>query len=77
VKHTPVVGPFNSIRELEDYFDLMVHEETGMYDSDFIKHMRGLVVMIKHYESKDDAHNYATIIDKLWENLKSFLLGNI
>jgi hypothetical protein len=77
VKHTPVVGPFNSIRELEDYFDLMVHEETGMYDSDFIKHVRGLVVMIKHYESKDDAHNYSTIIDKLWENLKSFLLGNI
>jgi hypothetical protein len=77
VKHTPVVGPFNSIRELEDYFDLMVHEETGMYDSDFIKHVRGLVVMIKHYESKDDAANYATIIDRLWENLKSFLLGNI
>jgi hypothetical protein len=77
VKHTPVVGPFNSIRELEDYFDLMVHEETGMYDSDFIKHLRGLVVMIKHYESKDDAANYSTIIDKLWENLKSFLLGNI
>jgi hypothetical protein len=77
VKHTPVVGPFNNIREMEDYFDLMVHEETGMYDSDFVKHLRGLVVMIKHYESKDDAHNYSTIIDKLWENLKSFLLGNI
>jgi hypothetical protein len=77
VKHTPVVGPFNSIREMEDYFDSMVHEETGMYDSDYIKHLRGLVVMIKHYESKDDAANYATIIDKLWENLKSFLLGNI
>jgi hypothetical protein len=39
--------------------------------------LRGLVVMIKHYESKDDAANYSTIIDKLWENLKSFLLGNI
>lgn len=77
VKHTPVVGPFNSVREMEDYFDLMVHEEAGMYDSDFVKHLRGLVVMIKHYESKDDAHNYSTIIDKLWENLKSFLLGNI
>ena len=76
-KNTPVVGPFNSVRELEDYFDLMVHEESGMYDSDFVKHLRGLVVMIKHYESKDDAHNYSTIIDKLWENLKSFLLGNI
>lgn len=77
VKHTPVVGPFNSVREMEDYFDLMVHEESGMYDSDFVKHLRGLVVMIKHYESKDDAANYSTIIDKLWENLKSFLLGNI
>jgi hypothetical protein len=76
-KNTPVVGPFNGVKELEDYFDLMVHEESGMYDSDFVKHLRGLVVMIKHYESKDDAHNYSTIIDKLWENLKSFLLGNI
>jgi hypothetical protein len=76
VKHTPVVGPFNSIRELEDYFDLMVHEGAGI-DGEFINHLRGLIVMIKHYESKDDAHNYATIIDKLWENLKSFLLGNI
>jgi hypothetical protein len=77
VRNTPVVGPFNSMKELEDYFDLMVHEETGMYDSDYIKRLRGLVVMIKHYESKSDAHVYATIIDKLWENLKSFLLGNI
>jgi len=77
VKHTPVVGPFNSIKELEDYFDLMVREEAAMDDSDFISYLRGLVVMIKHYESKDDAHNYSTIIDKLWENLKSFLLGNI
>jgi hypothetical protein len=76
VKHTPVVGPFNSIKELDDYFGLMVHEGAGI-DGEFISHLRGLVVMIKHYESKDDAHNYATIIDKLWENLKSFLLGNI
>jgi hypothetical protein len=76
-KNTPVVGPFNSIKELEDYFDLMVHEEAGMDNSDFISYLRGLVVMIKHYESKDDAANYATIIDKLWETLKRFLLGNI
>jgi hypothetical protein len=76
VKHTPVVGPFNSMKELDDYFDLMVHEGAGI-DGEFINILRGLIVMIKHYESKDDAHNYSTIIDKLWENLKSFLLGNI
>jgi hypothetical protein len=76
VKHTPVVGPFNSIKELDDYFGLMVHEGAGI-DGEFINILRGLIVMIKHYESKDDAHNYSTIIDKLWENLKSFLLGNI
>jgi len=76
VKHTPVVGPFNSMKELDDYFGLMVHEGAGI-DGEFINILRGLIVMIKHYESKDDAHNYSTIIDKLWENLKSFLLGNI
>jgi hypothetical protein len=55
----------------------MVREEAGMDDSDFVSRVQSLVVMIKHYESKDDAANYATIIDKLWEQLKSFLLGNI
>ena len=77
VKHTPVVGPFNSLEQLDDYFDLMVREEVGMDDSDFVNRVRSLVSMIKHYEIKDDAANYATIIDKLWEQLKLFLLGNI
>ena len=77
VKHTPVVGPFKDLEELDNYFDLMVREEAGMDDSDFVSRVQSLVVMIKHYESKDDAANYATIIDKLWEQLKSFLLGNI
>ena len=77
VKHTPVVGPFKDLEELDNYFDLMVREEAGMDDSDFVNRVRSLVSMIKHYEIKDDAANYATIIDKLWEQLKSFLLGNI
>lgn len=76
VKNTPVVGPFASVKELADYYDVVVHEHAGM-DIEFMDYLVDLITMIKHYESKNDAGQYTLIIDTLWSKLKTFLLGNI
>jgi hypothetical protein len=76
VKNTAVIGPFRSIDEVEWYFDLLVHENAGMDDA-FIKELTELVAAIKFYESRNDTAKYDTIIDSLWSELKTFLMGNI
>ena len=77
VKNTAVVGPFYSVEELDNYFDLMVREKVGIDDAYFTNNLAELVVAIKFYESRNDAGKYSTIIDSLWRELKSMLLGNI
>jgi tetratricopeptide (TPR) repeat protein len=77
VKNTAVVGPFHSVEELDNYFDLMVREKVGIDDAYFTNNLAELVVAIKFYESRNDAGKYSTIIDSLWRELKSMLLGNI
>lgn len=76
VKNTPVVGPFASVKELADYYDVVIHEHAGM-DIEFMDYLVDLVTMIKHYQSKNDKGQYDTIIDTLWSKMKTFLLGNI
>jgi len=76
IKNTAVIGPFKTIDELEWYFDLLVHENAGM-DDEFIKDLTELVAAIKFYESRNDTAKYDTIIDSLWSELKTFLMGNI
>jgi tetratricopeptide (TPR) repeat protein len=77
VKNTAVVGPFYSVEELDNYFDLMVREKVGIDDAYFTNNLAELVVAIKFYESRNDAGKYSIIIDNLWRELKSMLLGNI
>jgi hypothetical protein len=77
IKNTAVVGPFHSVEELDNYFDLMVREKVGIDDAYFTNNLAELVVAIKFYESRNDAGKYSTIIDNLWRELKSMLLGNI
>jgi bifunctional DNA-binding transcriptional regulator/antitoxin component of YhaV-PrlF toxin-antitoxin module len=77
VKNTSVVGPFYTLEEIQNYFDLIFYEDFNMSDKDFMSRVEDLVVAIKYYQAKDNAAKYQSIIDNLWSALKSTLFGNI
>jgi hypothetical protein len=77
VKNTSVVGPFYTLEEIQNYFDLIFYEDFNMSDKDFMSRVEDLVVAIKYYQAKDNAAKYQSIMDNLWSALKSTLFGNI
>ena len=77
VKNTSVVGPFETIEEIKNYFDLIFYEDFNMSDEELISRIGDLVVAIKYYQAKDNAAKYQSIMDNLWSALKSTLFGNI
>jgi hypothetical protein len=77
IKNTAVIGPFHSVEEIKNYFDLIFYEDFNMSDEELISRIADLVSAIKHYQAKDNAAKYQSIMDNLWSALKSTLFGNI
>jgi hypothetical protein len=77
IKNTAVIGPFHSVEEIKNYFDLIFYEGFNMSDEEIISRIGDLVFAIKHYQSKDDAAKYESIMYRLWNALKNTLLANI